>query len=169
MRTVGAASHCQDACSETRPILLSLVAVKDARIFRTGVRLGLARQPSEASTDVIHQRELLAREQAGEVAFVDAEGFVDLEIERERQRWTKGDWSMAAVELDRDPTNQLLELVEQERTNFFGIQYDIAYGELDITRWELRAAPFHIELDPKLAPLLLKAWRPRPPREWSSA
>jgi hypothetical protein len=128
------------------------------------VELGLEQDAAHAAADATHRRELSARQRAGEVVLVRARAFVDLEFDDGRQRW-HGNERHVSVELDRDPTNQLMDVVDDERRDLLNLYADIAHGgDIDVTRWEFYGAPFHINLSKELEARLAGAWQPRPPR-----
>ena len=136
-----------------------------AWVMRTGVELRLAQAPDEfALGDAAYRRELSVRDRAGETVVVKASPFVDLDFGNGPQRWHSSAQT-EAVELDRDPANQLMEMVDFGRSNLINLWGDLAHGaDYDVTRWEFYGAPFEVDLDAALAKRLAGAWQPRPPR-----
>jgi hypothetical protein len=129
-------------------------------VVRTGVELTHAGSAAENTTDRAYRRELAEKERTGQVVVVQSKVLIDLVIDGEAQRWDYPD-HVTPVELDRDPTNQLMEMVDFERTNLLNLWADLAHGgTYDVTRWEFYGAPFHIELDSELAQRLTDAWEP---------
>lgn len=57
-----------------------------------------------------------------------------------------------------DPTAALIEIVSEAQDRL-GLEADAGIGSLDVTRWELFAAPAVVELDAAVASALAEAWR----------
>ena len=132
-----------------------------ASVVKTGVELSLDDDAAATGVDATHRRELTVRAQAGEVVLVRSRPFVDLLIETAPERWHGND-RHSYLELDRDPTNQLMELVDGERADFSNLYTDVVYAwEAGVARWEFYGAPFHIELSPELEARLADSWEPK--------
>jgi hypothetical protein len=116
-----------------------------ARVLGTGVLIDLSgERPAEA--DVVVELEL----------------FADVVLEHGPEH-RRGPVHFAEIELDHDPTNQLLEAAHTARELNLGTIFGdlMIGGPTDLTRFELYAAPFRVELTDELrdrsGPL-----RPRP-------
>jgi hypothetical protein len=143
------------------------------RLIATGVRMFLASElPSLAvgiqlSPVTSEQRMERRAEQRGELIFVAAGAFADLEADGRTGRLWSTFRGKHAVRLDEDPTSQLIEFAEACRDDLrYNLQHDLRYGgEMDLTRWEFYAAPFTVELSPLLRERLGAAWSERAPRQ----
>jgi len=103
---------------------------------------------------------------------VQVEPFAELEVDGAARRYGGGH-GFAELELDTDPTTQLVEAAHiQRELNLGNLLGDMKIGaRLDITRFELYSAPFRIELTDRLRAHLAGRWKGRDPRadawEWS--
>jgi hypothetical protein len=101
----------------------------------------------------------------GELIHVGWHVFADLEDDGRRVR-VGGSWGWERpIKLDEDPTSALNEIVEGERYHLGDLLGDLRIGDMDVTRWEFYAAPFKVELSPKLQERLAGTWREHPPRQ----
>jgi len=87
----------------------------------------------------------------GEIVYVRAIAFVDVELDGESHRW---EWTPSvpeAVPFGRSATSQLVDLARSvEARTRDRLLADARVAGLRVGRWEMESAPRRIELDPSL-------------------
>jgi len=130
------------------------------RLLGTGVELRLSREPL-LGDNPLHERQLRAAEAAGEFVLVDAGTFAEIEVDGEVDRMGGAQSLGNRVELDRDPTKQLLEIADRVREYGDALSH-LRIAGLWISRWDFSAAPARLELEPELAARLQGSWKEPP-------
>jgi hypothetical protein len=85
----------------------------------------------------------------GEI-YVVAQPFIEFEGEGEHERWDGAEYHGRFVSTEHDATLDLLELVEDAKENLVDLFADMRIAGFDVSRWDVRAAPSAIVLDPAL-------------------
>src|SRR5256885_7311209 len=126
------------------------------RLLATGVELRVSREPVLGDNPV-HERRLRAAEAAGEVVYVDAGTFAELEVDGGLERIGGAQSLGNEVALGRDPTSRLLEIAEMAREVGDALSH-LRIAGFKISRWEFYAAPSRLELEAELAARLEGSW-----------
>jgi len=125
----------------------------------TGVRIELHPDPETSVQELIARagdsahalRATFEAYSRGEIVYVRAIAFVDVELDGESHRW---EWTPSvpeAVPLGRSATSQLVDLARSvEARTRDRLLADARVAGLRVGRWEMESAPRRIELDPSL-------------------
>jgi hypothetical protein len=130
-------------------VLLSLLAEAD-RAVAEFIAAEKSRDPQSAGA----WREDLSAFRRGEVIFVVGMAWADVEHEGHRSRWQQHVAGPFTVRRQRSTRSLLHAAAATEDGNMAAILSDAGHAGWNLTRWQIAAAPRHIELDPALEALV---------------
>jgi hypothetical protein len=90
------------------------------------------------------------REPAPNEVYIVAQSFAEFERGGAHEQWAGMEYHGQVIPVDRDATMELLELVKDARGDLVEIFADMRIARFDVSRWDFRAAPSAIVLDPSL-------------------
>jgi cold shock protein len=93
-------------------------------------------------------------------------GFADCEYKGRKYRFWSDFVAERPIRIDRDPTSDLIAVArEWAEDRLLNLQGDLLHGgDTELTRWDIFAAPFMVELSEKLRARLKDTWKGNEPQ-----
>src|SRR5687768_8886989 len=93
-----------------------------------------------------------SRRRAGRAHLRGGRGFADCEYKGRKYRFWSDFVAERPIPIDRDPTSDLIAVArEWAEDRLLNLQGDLLHGgDTELTRWDIFAAPFTVELSEKL-------------------